>query len=283
MKIHHLNVATMNPPFGGVFDGEPGLWRRAEMICHVLLIEHDRGLILVDTGLGERAVTDPAGWLSPGWVRLWKPRLDRDTTALAQVRALGYDPSDVRDIILTHMDLDHSGGAADFPAARIHLHRNEYEAFRVPHSIGEKHRYKPAHLEHRPQIHTYTGGEGGQWRGINAARELDGLPPEVLLLELAGHSRGHSGVAIDAGIRRYVHAGDAFSTAGQVDPGFRRHPWGMRAFDAFASENASARRASLDLVQGLAAQRVEVGCAHSAVLFRSACKSHAVLHQHSRN
>lgn len=37
MKVHHLNCGTMRPP------GTPTL------VCHVLLVETDNGLVLVDT------------------------------------------------------------------------------------------------------------------------------------------------------------------------------------------------------------------------------------------
>ena len=37
MKVHHLNCGTMNMP-------------TAPMVCHVLLIETDNGLVLVDSG-----------------------------------------------------------------------------------------------------------------------------------------------------------------------------------------------------------------------------------------
>ncbi|MGP3965322.1 hypothetical protein ACTWPT_56180 [Nonomuraea sp. 3N208] len=41
-------------------------------------------------------------------------------------------------------------------------------------------------------------------------RQLNGLPPEILLIPLAGHSRGHSGVAVDTGATWLLHAGDAY-------------------------------------------------------------------------
>lgn len=48
VKVHHLNCGTMNA-FG------------IALLCHVLLVETDDGLVLVDTGFGIRTALTPAG------------------------------------------------------------------------------------------------------------------------------------------------------------------------------------------------------------------------------
>jgi hypothetical protein len=61
-------------------------------------------------------------------------------------------------------------------------------------------------------------------------RQLVGLPPEVLLITLAGHSCGHSAVAVfeeDApgAPRWWLHAGDAYTYHEEISPdAFRGHP-----------------------------------------------------------
>lgn len=47
MRIHHLNCGTLTPP------GE-------SMVCHVLLLEVGRHLVLVDTGFGCADVRAPS-------------------------------------------------------------------------------------------------------------------------------------------------------------------------------------------------------------------------------
>ena len=94
------------------------------MVCHCLLIETDEGLVLVDGGIGTGDIADPAR-LGPSWVREVSPRLDPAETALAQVRALGFRASDVRSLVMTHLDLDHAGSVPDFPHAKVHVHARE--------------------------------------------------------------------------------------------------------------------------------------------------------------
>ena len=40
---------------------------------------------------------------------------------------------------------------------------------------------------------------GESWMDMPAVRTLDGLPPEVLPIPLAGHTAGHCGVAVETG------------------------------------------------------------------------------------
>ncbi len=49
MKVHHLNCGTMHPAKG------------PECVCHVLLLETDNGLVLVDSGFGVDDCADPQG------------------------------------------------------------------------------------------------------------------------------------------------------------------------------------------------------------------------------
>jgi glyoxylase-like metal-dependent hydrolase (beta-lactamase superfamily II) len=51
--------------------------------------------------------------------------LSHNETAVRQIEELGFGAADVRHIVLTHFDLDHIGGLADFPDAEVHLTAGE--------------------------------------------------------------------------------------------------------------------------------------------------------------
>lgn len=78
------------------------------------LVEGPRGLILVETG--------PAGV---------QGTLER------KVRELGFDPNSIRDVLVTHIHLDHSGGAGYWAARGSQVHA---------HPIGVPHLVDPSRL-----------------------------------------------------------------------------------------------------------------------------------------
>ncbi len=204
MKVYHLNCATMNPPLAG------------RIVCHVLLCEQPNGLVLVDTGFGTADIADPARRIGPARHGL-RPRLDVAETALHQVRALGFDPADVRDIVLTHLDFDHIGGLSDFPDALVHTTAAEHHAAMVAPSMQERLRYRAAQWAHGPRMKTYDG-PGQPWRGFASAHQLAGIDDGIALIPMAGHTRGHAVIAVDAGDEGLlVHAGDAAFDGSSID------------------------------------------------------------------
>jgi glyoxylase-like metal-dependent hydrolase (beta-lactamase superfamily II) len=195
VAIHFLNCFTCCARF-------PASWRTGTL-C--LLIETSNGLVLVDTGPG---LVDYLH--KPGIMRtfqlLTRMNLDPEETAINQVVHLGYQPGDVRHIVLTHMHFDHCGGLPDFPHASVHVHTREYQAFRrLPHCWTEL-AYVRRHIAHQPNLLLYDE-VGERWFDFEAIRLPFEL--EMWLVPLFGHSRGHCGVAIDTGTGWLFHVSDA--------------------------------------------------------------------------
>src|SRR5262245_34823521 len=220
MRIYHLNCGSMRQIDPA--DGPDSPLRPARTVCHCLLAETDsHGLVLVETGLGTNDVLRPADTLGQEWVTLAEPVLNMEETALHQLRKLGHAPGDVRHIVLTHLDRDHAGGLADFPQATVHVLQAEYEAAMA----GTTDRYRATQLAHAPRWATYASHQGNPWFGFDAVQDLDGLPADILLIPLGGHSKGHSAVAVNTGERWLLHAGDAYFYHGEIHPDLpRSHP-----------------------------------------------------------
>lgn len=192
MSLRILNCGSMRPYFPRVENG---------VTC--LLVETNQGLVLVDTGLGVSDYTDP-GKRMRFFTRVMRSPRDPAETALHQVRRLGYESSDVRHILMTHMHLDHAGGLPDFPRAKVHLYQPEYEYVL---SGGANMFFIQDHWAHGPDWapHEFSGQT---WYDFDAVR-LDGFDPELWLVPLVGHTPGHAGVAVRQADGWVFHGGDA--------------------------------------------------------------------------
>jgi len=91
------------------------------------------------------------------------------------------------------MHFDHCGGLPDFPWARVHVYRREYEAFVSRRTTFSELAYVRRHIAHGPDWAFYDD-TGEKWFDFDAIR----LPfePEMWLLPLPGHTRGTCGLAV---------------------------------------------------------------------------------------
>jgi glyoxylase-like metal-dependent hydrolase (beta-lactamase superfamily II) len=234
---------------------------------HCLLIETDaHGLVLVDTGIGVEDVLHPRrlGAFFAPLMQISATQIEM--TALSQIEARGFERADVRHIVLTHLDFDHAGGLADFPAARVHVHAKEKAVAPVRASFMQKQRYKPIQLAHGPAWETYAA-VGETWKGILAVRQLNGLPPEILALPTPGHSLGHAAIAVDTGNGWLVHAGDAYFHRSVTERGDASGtPWALRCVERLIASNYDdVRRTHATLAELAKQPDVTVFSAHDPV------------------
>lgn len=221
------------------------------VVCHVLVVERADGLLLVDTGFGTADIAQPTRLGRP-FVAGMRPSLDVAQCAVNQLSTLGYAADDVRDIALTHMDLDHAGGLGDFPKARVHVDVVELDAARNP-KLSERSRYRKVQWSHGPEFVTHQSG-GDDWFGFSGVKVLG---DDVLLIPLRGHSRGHSGVAVRDGDRWLLHAGDSYFFHGEVETPPRTAP-GLTGFQTLMAADNKARKANQERLRELAAGHPEV-------------------------
>lgn len=256
--IHHLDCGTMCPRAAHLLDLVDE--RGGTLVAHCLLLETADGLVLVDTGFGTADLAQPRR-LGPARFLL-HPLLQPSGTAVAQLRALGHDPADVRHVLITHLDLDHAGGLADFPGAQVHVHAAELEiARRRP--ADARLRYRPAQWAHGPRWIEHAP-DGESWFGFERVRVLEAGGAEIALIPLHGHTAGHSGYAIRTADGWLLHCGDAYFQRGEVaSPPV--HPRGLTLYHRLNSFDARARRANADRLSELArehGEEVTLLCSH---------------------
>jgi glyoxylase-like metal-dependent hydrolase (beta-lactamase superfamily II) len=255
MKVHHLNCGSMRFP-------------TAPLVCHVLVLETDGGLVLVDAGFGLGDIADPGSRI--GWFRrVIRPVFDPAETAIRQIEALGFRAADVQHILLTHLDYDHIGGVSDFPGATVHVTSAEaIGAFQRP-TFLERRRYANAQWVHESTVVEHAPGVE-VWHGFVGVTRLHDVAPGVLLVPLPGHSRGHAAYAIEVGDHRILHVGDAFYHHSTLD-GSGRMPLLLRLQESvitFDRRVMKTNQQRLLEMQQLHSPNLEIVNAHSPVLYQ---------------
>jgi glyoxylase-like metal-dependent hydrolase (beta-lactamase superfamily II) len=249
MHVHHLNAGTLCPMSARLVNGQGGFFQRARLVCHVLLLETEDGLVLVDTGLGLGDIANPER-LGKDWLRNVSPRLAADETAIEQVKALGFSAADVRHILLTHLDRDHAGGIKNFPAAKIHVHVHEHQAA-ITHELEvRKGRYVSDQWSAESEWVLY-GEVGEGWFGFKGVRALGDRDPDVLIIPLPGHTPGHCGIAVRDEDKWLLHAGDSYYFHGQIRTPPLSAPLALGFFQKKADTNRVERVANQERLRVL--------------------------------
>lgn len=271
MRIHHLNCISSCPLGGKLMDGRtPTILQRGELCCHCLLIETEQGLVLVDTGFGLEDVHHPRTRLSHFFLALLSPDFREEMTALRQIQRLGFNASDVRHIVLTHLDFDHAGGLDDFPHAIVHMMQQERDDAMAQATWLDRQRFRPQQWSSWNRWRVYRAGSTDRWFGFECVRELAGLPPEILLVPLPGHTFGHAGVAVRTQDRWLLQAGDAYFYHQEMSA---TDPWctpGLRLYQTLMEMDRGARLANQERLRRLRhvhGGELELFCSHDPIEF----------------
>lgn len=270
MRIHHLSCVSTCPLGGWLIDERAdSILRRGRLACHCMLVETAGSLVLVDTGFGLRDVADPKTRISKLFLGLLAPDFREEMTAIRQIERLGFDPRDVRHIVLTHLDFDHAGGLDDFPWATVHLTETERAYAELQKTWLDRQRFRPQQWGTRDQWKTYALRSGDRWLGLERVRPLEGVPDDIVMVPLVGHTFGHCGVAIRRERDWLLAAGDAYFFHAEMDPYAPRCTPGLRAYQWLMEKDRAARLASQRRLRALRRTRadVEIVCSHDVLEF----------------
>lgn len=269
MLVHHLNAGSMrmvNP------DPESPDLIPQRAVSHVLVVETpSAGLVLVDTGLGTHDIARPDSTLGSTFLARAEPVLDRTETVVVQIGKLGYTASDVRHIVLTHLDLDHAGGLSDFPDALVHVADAELRAAATAPGCHPEdgNRYRPLQWAHQPRWTPFDISRADPWFGFDTVPLPKGLPEDMKIVPLRGHSAGHVGVAVNAGTsdadRWLLHAGDAYYYHAELDFENPRSVPGFMYLQDVTEVDRELRLGNNARLRDLARQHVDevsIFCAH---------------------
>ena len=176
-----------------VGSGQSGFSLTDPLDCHVYLLDGGSELALIDTGVG------------------------RDTPAIvAEIKAAGFDPTGITKIFVTHLHLDHAGGAAELQqlcgaeiiasqdvAGWLETGDEEAASLVAARQTG----MYPLENRLRPVASATAAADGDV---INVGSLT------VTVLKADGHSRGHLAFLIDDCAQRALFSGDALFFGGRI-------------------------------------------------------------------
>ena len=260
-KVHHLHCGTMCPICAPLF-GQKGF--KAEIVCHCLLIETDQGLVLVDTGLGIQDYLQPKQRLGSMIANSGAIVSDLSLTAIAQIQQLGFKPSEVKHILVSHLDFDHAGGISDFPNATIHILSTEYNAARSL-SFKNKLRYRTQQFKDHRYWNFIEPTQGEAWFNFSKVQGFKIFNDEILMIPLLGHTAGHCGIAIKQQHNWLLFCGDAYYSHLELDP--KHHLPSLALTERLLAFDNLQRIQTLTNIQQLAytEQKIEIICAHDPI------------------
>ena len=184
------------------------------------LINAGTRLVMVDAGSGE----------------LYGPTLNK---LVASLKAVGYEPEQITDILITHIHTDHTGGLMDgnrmiFPNAVVHVDKREVDFWLSPANMkkaeqGNKKFFREAVAKVKPYV------DAGKVKTFNGDTQLF---PGIRSIASPGHTPGHSFYALESKGEKIVFWGDIMHVAEVQFP----NPAVTITFDVDSKAAASQRK-----------------------------------------
>lgn len=234
----------------------PDAQGRIALALRLLLIRGRGRTWLVDTGIGDKF--DPK---SNTIYRIEGAMLPDEA-----LRAKGFDPADVTDVILTHLHFDHGGGTtrADgslvFPRARHYVQRKQWEWAQRP-SMKDRGSYRTEDFRSLAPVLAFLEGRGELAPGIEVFPS-DGHTPAMQLPRVSGDGKS------------VFYCADLVPTAAHV-----RTPWIM----AYDNEPMKTAAEKTELLGRAAAEGwvlfLEHDPRHTAIRVRRGAKDFEMLEE----
>ena len=247
LRIHAIQAGGQRLDGGAMFGVVPKvLWQRKieadernriQMGMRCLLIEHPDGLVLIDTGAGnkeDQKFKEIYGMELQADV----PEQRADETALeAGIRAAGFAPENVKVVISTHLHFDHAGGNT-----RRNADGGVVPTFANASYVVQAGEYGWARHTNERTSASYFPPNFEPLQATGQLQLIDGdveIVRGITARKTPGHVPHHQSLLIDGGSERALFLGDVMPTVNHVPL-----PWIM-GYDVEPLRTLESKRALL--------------------------------------
>jgi N-acyl homoserine lactone hydrolase len=178
-----------------------------EMPCPSFLIEHERGLVLFDTGVSPKGLSAPDRYF-PNLVQQLKFDCRPDLGVDAQLRSLGYRLDQIRYVVPSHLHFDHAGGLYLFPDATFLVGTGE-----IGYAYQPDDGYRPYFL-----LEDIVPTRDFRWIEVGHDFDLFG-DGSVQLLFSPGHTPGSLALFVRLPSRNLILTGDTCHYRTEIEHG----------------------------------------------------------------
>lgn len=191
-KIYAFECGQLTMPLAIFFDGKPEGTMRAPIPS--FLIEHKNGLVVFDTGLSERTLSDPVGYLGERLARVTQVHLGENETIEARLEAVDRDIRRIDYVVNSHLHFDHCGCNGKVCNACVIVQQREWDWATQDEAQGG---YIRDDYETGQEIKTIDGefdifGDGS-----------------VVCFPSYGHTPGHQSLKVQTDSGEFILTGDA--------------------------------------------------------------------------
>ena len=211
LKLYVMKIGQINLPDKGHMTPGSGVGQPISMPAYCYLIEHEKGIVLVDTGEenGGPAVAS------------------EEEYCYNQIEKIGYKPDDIDYVVMTHLHVDHAAFMNKFPNSTFIVRNEELKVAWWPEKCEKGYVYD--HYRDTRDFDFIQPCDDEEYDVFG-----DGT---VVLVDTKGHTRGHQSVIVNLeNSGKFVLASDAASLEenleAKIQPGYCSNPWfAMRSLD----------------------------------------------------
>lgn len=230
LQLYAIDAGRFKLDGGTMFGVVPKvLWQKAlqpdeqnhvAFALRCLLVEDGNRLLLIDTGMGDK---QDARWQAYYFRH-------GEGTLLGSLRKAGFSPTDVTDVLPSHLHFDHAGGAVQwnsrrdgyeltFPNARYWAHPDHW-AWATNPNAREKATFLPENLlpiQESGHLHFLERGAGGERQEAEGRNAQFSIFNSQLSISTAdGHTEKMLMPTIQVGDKTVVFAADLIPTTAHV-------------------------------------------------------------------